>query len=159
VTTPIHSLMTLLQHAQSERDAADGALQRAQAAADRAKLQAEQLLTYRCDYERRWNEQFAQGGTIDIVRCYQNFMQRLSQAIEQQQHSAQHSARQAQLAIDALRSHEMRVASIRKLIERRTKELQAVAARNEQKAADEQAAQQAWQREPSAIHSIGAPHR
>lgn len=158
MTTPIHSLMTLLQHAQSERDGARGALQRAQAAAERAQLQAEQLLSYRRDYERRWNEQFAQHGAIDIVRCYQNFMQRLSQAIEQQQRSAQHSASQVQLAGNALRSHEMRVASIRKLLERRTGELQAAAARNEQKAADEQATQQAWQREPSAVHSIGAPH-
>jgi len=157
VTTPIHSLMTLLQQAQSERDAAHAALQRAQAVAERAKLQAEQLLNYRRDYERRWSEQFAQRGAIDIVRCYQNFTQRLSQAIEQQQHSARHSVCQVQLAGDVLRSHEMRVASIRKLIERRTRELQAAIARNEQKAADEHA-QQAWQRDASAAQSISATH-
>jgi flagellar FliJ protein len=154
--------MTLLQQAQSARDAAQGALQRAIAAAERAQSQAEQLLAYRRDYERRWNEQFAQRGAIDIVRCYQSFMQRLSQAIEQQQHSAQHGTRQLQLAGDALRAHEMRVASIRKLIERRTRDMQAAHARHEQKSADERAAQSAaqsaWQRDASGVQSLGAPH-
>lgn len=155
--TPIQSLLALLKQAEAERDAALAALQRAQAAAERAKLQADQLLNYRRDYERRWNEQFAQRGAIDIVRCYQTFMQRLSQAIEQQQRSTEHAENQLQLARDALRCLEMRAASIRKLIERRTKELQVTLARHEQKAADERAAQSAWQRDPGADHSMSAP--
>ncbi len=153
--TPIRSLMTLLQQAQAERDVALATLQRAQAAADRAHQQADQLLSYRRDYERRWNGQFAQQGTMDIVQCYQSFMQRLSQAVEQQQRSAQYSARQAQAAGDVLRSHEMRVASIRKLIERRTRETQAALARSEQRQNDERAAQSARQRESVGVASTG----
>ena len=156
--TPIHSLVALLKQAQAERDGARAALQRADAAATRAKLQLDQLLTYRRDYERRWNEQFAQRGDIDIVRCYQNFMQRLSQAIEQQQRSAEHIDSGVQLARNALRGHETRVASIRKLIERRTKELQSALERQEQKVSDERASQSAWQRDASVTRPMSAPH-
>jgi len=146
-TQRIPALLVLLQQAEQTRDAALGALRRSGDAARRAQAQLEQLLQYRRDYEQRWTREFAQRGSIDIVRCYQGFMDRLTQAVEQQHRAAEHAGDQLQASRDALRERELRVASIRKLIERRERELQAAAARHEQRGNDELAALAAWHRD------------
>lgn len=151
----IPALLALLQQAEGERDAARAGMQRADEAARRARSQLDQLLTYRRDYEQRWTREFTQRSSIEIVRYYQGFMQRLTQAIEQQQHAAVHAGDQAQAARDALRERELRVASIRKLIERRERELQLAAARREQRGIDELAALAAWhQRDGAAARAV-----
>jgi len=146
-THRIPALLVLLQQEEQVRDTALAALRRSDDAARRAQAQLEQLLQYRRDYEQRWTREFAQRGSIDIVRCYQGFMDRLTQAVEQQHRTAEHAKDQLQAARDALRERELRVASIRKLIERRERELQAAAARHEQRGSDELAALAAWHRD------------
>lgn len=154
----IPALLVLLQQAEGERDGARAALQRCDDAAQRARVQLEQLLSYRRDYERRWTREFANSSSIDIVHCYRGFMDRLTQAIEQQQRCTEHAADQAQAARDTLRERELRVASIRKLIERRERELQAAAARREQRGNDELAALAAWQRGDAAAARAAFAH-
>ena len=86
-------------------------LQRAQAASRPRTAQAEQLLAYRRDYEQRWSAQFCREGTIELVRCYQGFIERLTQAVEQQERVAEHADSAARArAPRSLREHEMRVA-------------------------------------------------
>lgn len=142
-TSRIESLIALLQQAESARDAAIADHQRAQREASSAMGQHEQLVSYRRDYEARYSTQFASAGSMEMLRCYQSFMQRLTQAVDQQQRVAQHCGQRVVSALEALQQHEIRVASVRKLIERRADEHKRVLAQREQRAADEAAARNA----------------
>lgn len=142
--TSLQPLAVLLEQSERERDAAIAQHQRAQQAHEAAAAQAQQLLDYRREYEQRWGAQFARQGQIELVRCYHSFVERLSLAIEQQGHAAQHARQQLENATTALRVAETRCASVRKLIERRTQEMRVVAGRREQKQTDEAAARAAW---------------
>jgi flagellar FliJ protein len=133
----MRSLDTLLQH---ERDARDQALAEHKRAADsatRAVEQSAQLIAYRDDYRSRWAAQFQQGGTMAIVHCYRNFIQRLDQAVTQQAQAAEHCAAALAHARAELLRRERQLASVRKLIERRAAEAQRGVKRREQKANDE----------------------
>jgi flagellar FliJ protein len=141
---PMQPLMALLAQTERERDAALADLQRAAQAQLAAAAQAEQLLTYRREYEQRWGAQFRNEGRMELVNCYRGFVDRLSQAVDQQQRITLHASAQHDRARDVLREHEMRVASVRKLIERRAGELRLSADRQEQKQTDEFGARMAW---------------
>ncbi|WP_284617095.1 flagellar export protein FliJ [Aquabacterium humicola] len=133
------SLHTLLEHAEAERDAALTALRNAEAAAASAQAQAEQLNTYRTQYQQRWSMQFRQTGTIELLQCYQGFGQRLDQAITQQGHVAAQAQNRVAQARALLLEREQRVAAVKKLIERREQEQRRVADRREQRSTDEAA--------------------
>ena len=141
----MQSLHLLLEREEAARDAARAALLAIERQAQAAQAQAEQLVAYRADYQRRWNGQFARSGAIEIVHCYRGFMDRLEQAVAQQQRIAQHQLAQVAQARAALQAHERRIAALRKLIERRHGELQRAAQRREQKQMDETAQRLAWQ--------------
>lgn len=144
--TSLQPLATLLAQSERERDMALADLQRAQLASEAADAQAKQLLDYRRDYEQRWGAQFAREGQIELVRCYQSFIERLTQAVDQQGRVAEHSKQQLANAVLAVRVAETRCASVRKLIERRTSEQRNVAERREQQQTDEAAARATWGR-------------
>lgn len=143
---PIEPLITLLEQTERERDAAMAMMLRHREAHHAAQAQADQLLEYRGDYERRFATQFREAGSIEMVRVYQGFVGRLSQAVEQQTQIAQRSKVQYERSREILREHEVRVASVRKLIEGRMRELQRETDRREQKASDELAMRAAWTR-------------
>ena len=149
--TDLQPLTLLLGQHERQRDAALAEHQRAQQASAAAAAQSEQLHTYRREYEQRWSEQFRREGKIELVRCYQSFMERLTQAVDQQARAAEHAARQVENAMLALRECELRCASVRKLIERRTHEQRLAADRRDQKQSDEFAARVAWNR----VHAAG----
>jgi flagellar FliJ protein len=143
---PLQPLMTLLTQCERERDELAVACQRAAMSHRGAAAQAEQLVVYRGEYEQRWATQFKTDGRMELVNCYRGFMDRLTQAVEQQQRVVVH----AQAALDQarlkLRDGEIRVASVRKLIERRQAETRLSADRREQKTTDEFAQRAAWSR-------------
>jgi len=144
--TDLQPLTVLLGQHERQRDAALAEHQRAVVAGDAAAAQAAQLHTYRREYEQRWSAQFQREGQIELVRCYHSFMERLSQAVEQQARAAEHAAAQVERAMTVLREAELRCASVRKLIERRTHEQRVDAERRDQKQTDEQASRAAWNR-------------
>jgi flagellar FliJ protein len=144
--TALQPLAALLAQSERERDLALAEQQRAQSASDAADAQAKQLLDYRREYEQRWGAQFSREGRIELVRCYQSFVERLTLAVDQQARIAEHAKQQLANAVVALRAAETRCASVRKLIERRTAELRVVAGRREQQQTDESAARAAWGR-------------
>ena len=144
--TDLQPLTLLLGQSERQRDAALAEQQRAQIASDAAAGQAEQLRNYRREYEQRWSAQFARRGQIELVHCYQSFMARLTQAVEQQARVAEHAAQQLERALAALRTAEMRCASVRKLIERRVLEQRVATDRRDQKQTDEAATRAAWVR-------------
>jgi flagellar FliJ protein len=138
------SLQLLLQREQQLCDEAQSELHRCDDSARRARDQHRQLLDYRADYEARWSAQFHQGRTMDILMCYRSFMQRLDQALAMQSRQAELAERQAAAARQTLLECERRVASVRKLIERRSAELAQAGRRREQKLSDEQAQRMRW---------------
>lgn len=144
--TDLNPLTVLLGQNERQRDVALAEHLRATAASRAAALQAEQLHTYRREYEQRWGAQFALEGKIELVRCYQSFIERLTQAVEHQARVQHHAELQVARALVALRETELRCASVRKLIERRTQELRLAAGRRDQKQSDELAARVAWTR-------------
>jgi flagellar FliJ protein len=144
--TDLQPLLILLGQHERARDTALAEHQRTIVASRAAAEQAAQLLTYRRDYQQRWSTQFQSHGTMDLVHCYQSFVERLTQAVEQQQTLAEHAQRQVAGALTKLRTVELRCASVQKLIERRTLEARLDADRRDQKQTDEFAARVAWDR-------------
>lgn len=136
------ALNTLLEHAERERDEALGAVMQAEDHQRRLQLQEEQLLAYREDYRQRHPALGGRSTSIELLRCHEGFMQRLDQALQQQRGQMQHAeARGAQLRA-ALVAQELRVASVRKLLERRGAAALHQAARLDQRRSDETAMHQ-----------------
>lgn len=136
----MQTLLLLLKHAESDRDAALAASDLATRAEKACQAQLKQLEGYRRDYETRWGAHFSQGGEIALVRCYHEFMGRLNQAVDQQLQATQAATGSKDAALQALRDRELRVASVAKLIERRSWEIRLSAGRREQKQLDEMSA-------------------
>jgi flagellar FliJ protein len=141
---PLQPLMALLAQTERERDEALARAQQAAEAQTTAATQSDQLLAYRREYELRWSAQFRTEGRIELVHCYRGFMDRLTQAVEQQQRVAQNAVAQLEQARASLCDCELRVASVRKLIERRRQELRLSADRIEQKQTDEFGSRMSW---------------
>ena len=146
MTDDLRSLRLLLAQAERQRDAALAEQLKLDAAWRAAAAQAEQLVLYRREYEQRWSAEFCREGKMELVRCYQGFMERLTQAVEQQERIAGHAAAQAERAAAIMRGHDVRAAALKKLAERRLKEGERVAAGAEQRLHDEQASRAAWLR-------------
>ena len=144
--TSLSPLMALLNQAERERDDAVAQARRAEASQAAAQGQAEQLVAYRLDCESRYREQFSRQSSVDRFQTYQGFMGRLTMAVDQQQLVVDNAARRAEAAREAVREQELRVASVRKLIERRLAELRLAADRRDQKQTDEFASRAAWNR-------------
>ena len=140
----LHPLTALLAQNIRQRDAAIAEHLRAQIASRAATAQADQLRTYRREYEQRWRAQFSVEGQIALVHCYHGFMQRLTQAVEHQAHIEVQAALHVKRALAAVSAAELRCASVRKLIERRTHEQRVAVDRRDQKQTDEFAARAAW---------------
>jgi flagellar FliJ protein len=133
----IETLQTLLEREEKLRDEALAALRQAQAQAEASKAQAESLVTYRAEYRARWAEQFAQGGAIEIVRCYHGFVERLDGAIGQAQNAVAAFDVRLDRARERVMALEMRVATVKRLMERHAKAEQQVQDKREQKNMDE----------------------
>lgn len=139
----IQSLLLVLEAAQKERDAALSAHEAARKAHESARQQAQSLNDWRQDYQRRWQTQFQQSGGVEIVRCYQDFIQRLADAVTEQDRRVDLADQQVARARALLIERERRVAAVSQLIDRRQAELLHKQARQEQKATDEMAARSA----------------
>lgn len=135
----IASLQLVLDRAAQERDRLAADRRRAEELAQRTRRQGEQLAAYRGEYLQRWSRQFGHGGAIEIVHCYQSFMQRLDEALAHQQRQVHAAERGQAAAHQALLQAETRLASIRKLIERRQAEIARAHERRDQRQTDETA--------------------
>lgn len=133
------ALATVLERAEADRDLVQTALRRVEDQLRHLQRQADQLGGYRGEYQQRWTAQFARGSTTEIVHCYRSFMTRLDEAVDQQRAQATQAQAQAERLRQQLVAAETRVASVRKLIERRELEHRRVLAQREQRQADEQA--------------------
>jgi flagellar protein FliJ len=146
----METLHTLLDQAEQQRNIALAAFSQSRARRDEARTQARDLQTYRDDYSARWNGQFQRGAALEVLRSYHQFAARLELAIAQQSQALAICEQALARANDVLAAHELRVASVRKLIERRRHEQRQGLERHEQRASDEQAQRMRAQRNPFA---------
>jgi flagellar protein FliJ len=146
----VETLHTLLDQAEQQRNIALAAFSQSRARRDEARAQARDLQTYRDDYSARWNGQFQRGAALEVLRSYHQFAARLELAISQQAQALAICEQALARANDVLAAHELRVASVRKLIERRRHEQRQGLERHEQRASDEQAQRMRTQRNPFA---------
>lgn len=144
MTDALQPLRLLLAQAERQRDEALADQARAESLRRSAVAKADDLVTYRREYEQRWSAQFCREGRIELVRCYQGFMERLSQAVDQQARVAAQAAMQVEQISVLVRSHDMRAAGLKKLIGRRLQEAARHAERGEQAQSDERAARATW---------------
>ena len=138
------SLQTLLSHAEHERDGAMAALLQAEESVRRLRQQSGQLQTYHADYAARAPTLNGRAAPIEALRSHHAFMQRLDQALAQQQGLLQAADTRVTQQRQTLLALETRVASVRKLQERRLQEAQRSAQRLEQRRTDDSAAQRGW---------------
>jgi flagellar FliJ protein len=140
----LQPLIALLAQAERERDELQAHLLKLRTAHQNAQAQAAQLRQYRGEYEQRFGAKPQAGTTIEMLRVAQGFVARLTHAVEQQERIVDHAAGQVAMAEVQWREAELRVASVRKLIERRMEEIRRGVDRAEQKAVDEFASRAAW---------------
>lgn len=134
------ALLRLLEDRdRKRRDEALMQWQEAVRQAEAAGAQAQALETYRSEYRERWSAQFKQAAPIEIIRCYQGFVERLDQAIGSQQATVEQHAGRVAAARDRLKQREIKLATVQRLIDRRLSAAQQVLQRREQKASDEAA--------------------
>ncbi|MDO9073489.1 MAG: flagellar export protein FliJ [Rubrivivax sp.] len=141
------ALHTLLEHAERQRDDAQAAMLQAESALRRLEAQAEQLRDYRDDYRTRHPALGGRSAGIEALRNHQDFMQRLDQALHQQDGQMQAHATRCAALRTQLVAQETRVASVRKLLERRGEVAQVQANRLEQRRSDESAQNQLRRRD------------
>jgi flagellar protein FliJ len=145
----LQALQTVLDHAVAERDQATAHMYLSLETTRRLQSQMDQLHSYREQYRQRWGAQFRQAAAIEVVQSYQAFVTRLDHALEQLMQQLTLAQSQAQQARELLVTREQRVASVRKLLERRLLEQSRSAAAREQKHSDDRAAVARWHATPA----------
>jgi flagellar FliJ protein len=150
MSTPLH---TLLQHAESERDQTLHSLLQAETQLQRLQQQTGQLQAYRQDTLQRGAAAHRQWSGMEQLRGHQGFLQRLDQALAQQQAAEQGVQGRCAALRQQLLAREVRVASVRRLMERRQEALNVVHARTEQRRCDEAAQQALWRNRPATVPS------
>jgi flagellar FliJ protein len=145
------SLLIVLEAAEKARDAAQADTESARKAFEGARQQAQSLGDWRREYQQRWQSQFRQAGGMEIMRCYQDFMLRLGEAVSDQDMRVEQARLQLERCKAQLIERERKVAAVAQLMDRRHAEVLQRQERQEQKATDEVAA-----RSGRFAHGLGA---
>lgn len=140
------ALVTLLEHAERQRDQALALKRRADEALSVAVQQQTQLTAYRRDHQTRWSAAFSRSVAVPLLHCHHAFSDRLHDAVDLQTGQVDR-ARQtaAKRQVDTLEA-ERRVAAISKLMKRRADTASQHQHRQEQRQSDERSARAAWAR-------------
>lgn len=133
------ALHTLLEHAERLRNEALALLLQAEEAARRLQQQALQLVAYREEYRLRQPGLGGRSTSIELLRSHHEFMQRLEQALTQQEGQMALSNNRLTARRAELLALETRVASVRKLLDRRSLEQRRRSDRQEQRISDDAA--------------------
>lgn len=140
----LQPLAALLERAVAERDEATARLYLLLENGRRLQSQQHQLHAYRSEYQARWCGQFRQSAPVQVVHSYQAFVTRLDHALQQLQAQLDDANAQAEGARELLLQCEMRVAAVRKLLERRLSDHGRGVLLREQKQTDEFASAALW---------------
>lgn len=137
------TLRPILEHAERQRDQALMRQRQAEGQLGAASQQHEQLVAYHGEHRVRWAENFQTGVSVALLHCHQGFTERLHEAVDIQSGQVERARQAAERARAATVAAEVRVAAIKKLIERRLGEADQRLQRSEQRQSDELAARAA----------------
>lgn len=126
--------------AERRRDAARQALKNVQDARHAAQAQLEQLTGYAAETQSRWGMKADSAMQPEVMYHHYQFMGRLDHAIGLQTGVVSGQDVRVDQARQALLEAELRLASLRKVLERRRAEMALQQQRREQKQTDERAA-------------------
>jgi flagellar FliJ protein len=133
------ALSALLEQVQTERDEALSQFEQGRKAHENARQQLQSLHDFRQQYQDRWQQQFRQASGMEIMRSYQEFMNRLSEAESEQTRRVELAASSIERLRAVVIERERKVAAVTKLMERRASEQSLKEQRRDQKATDEMA--------------------
>ena len=140
------ALVTLLEHAERQRDQALARQRRADEVLSVAVQQQTQLTAYRHDHQTRWSTVFSQSVAVPLLQCHQAFSDRLHDAVDLQRVQVDRARQTVATRQSDTLEAERRVAAIRKLMKRRADAASQHQHRQEQRHADERSARAAWAR-------------
>lgn len=138
--TKPNALSVAVEMATRQRDEARRVLQHAQGAQRAAQDQLQVLQGYAQETESRWGMRAQATVVPEVMFHHYHFMGRLDHAAGLQSGVVDDHAQRVALAQQQLRDAEVRLASLRKLLEKRQMEALQAQARRDQKMTDERAA-------------------
>ena len=138
--TKPNALSVAVERATRQRDEARRVLQHAQGAQRAAQDQLQVLQGYAQETENRWGMRAQATVAPEVMFHHYHFMGRLDHAAGLQSGVVDDHAQRVALAQQQLRDAEVRLASLRKLLEKRQMEALQAQARRDQKMTDERAA-------------------
>lgn len=138
----LSALVVAVEIASRKRDEARHVLQEALAVQQAAQAQLQQLQDYARETEQRWGMQADTRVQPEVMYHHYQFMDRLGHAAGMQTGVVGDQAARVEIARGGLMDAERRLASLRKVVEQRRRELEQAQARMEQKQTDERAAMQ-----------------
>ena len=138
--TKPNALSVAVEMATRQRDEARRVLQHAQGAQRAAQDQLQVLKGYAQETENRWGMRAQATIAPEVMFHHYHFMGRLDHAAGLQSGVVDDHAQRVALAQQQLRDAEVRLASLRKLLEKRQMEALQAQARRDQKMTDERAA-------------------
>lgn len=136
----LNALMVAVSVAERKRDDARQQLQYAQAAHQAAQGQLSQLEGYAQETQERWGAKEGAHLKPEVMHHHYQFMGRLGHAAGLQSGVVADHAQRVESASQQLVTAELRLASLRKVLEARRREMELQQARRDQKQTDERAA-------------------
>lgn len=140
MSSSLQSFIVAIQLAERRRDAARQAVLNLQNARAAAQGQLDQLQGYAQETQGRWGASEGRVMQPVVLQHHHQFMGRLEHAIGLQGQVVRTQDQRVAGARQTLLQAELRLASLRKVLERRQAELALAQQRREQKATDERAA-------------------
>ena len=138
----LSALIVAVEIASRKRDEARHVLQETLAVQQAAQAQLHQLQDYARETEQRWGMQADTRVQPEVMYHHYQFMDRLGHAAGLQTSVVGDQEARVENARRGLMEAEQRLASLRKVVEQRRRELEQAKARMEQKQTDERAAMQ-----------------
>lgn len=135
----LSSLNTLIGLATQERDSATTMLGELRTAQTQCEQQLNELLTYRDEYQRRFDDAMAAGISMATLQNYQRFVASLDKAIEQQRGAVTSSEDSVEVGKNNWQSKQRRLKSFDTLALRRHQIAERREAKREQLQTDEYA--------------------
>lgn len=139
----LNAFVVAVELAERQRDAARQTLGNVQGARQAAQAQLEQLSGYAAETQGRWGMRAGAAVQPEVMHHHYQFMGRLDHAIGLQTQALSGQDQRVDQARQALLQAELRLSSLRKVLERRRAELALLVQRREQKQTDERASQRA----------------
>lgn len=139
----LNAFVVAVDLAERRRDAARQALKNVQGARQAAQTQLEQLTGYAAETQGRWGLKAGAAVQPEVMHHHYHFMGRLDHAIGLQTQTLRGQDQRVAQARQTLLQAELRLASLRKVLEHRRAELALQQQRREQKQTDERASQRA----------------